>query len=109
MMGFLVKTKTEDTVFCEVIDGGDLKSRRHLNVRGKSATLPSITGENSVPCSSRLGGLATDLNDCFLADKDWDDIKFGVEHGVDFYALSFVKSAEVVHELKAFLKGQSPA
>jgi hypothetical protein len=26
------------------VDGGELKSRRHLNVRGKSATLPSITG-----------------------------------------------------------------
>ena len=45
MMSFLVKSKTEDSVKCEVIDGGELKSRRHLNVRGKSATLPSITGQ----------------------------------------------------------------
>ena len=44
MMGLVVKSKTEDTVSCEVVDGGELKSRRHLNVRGKSATLPSITG-----------------------------------------------------------------
>lgn len=44
MMSFSVKSKTNDTVKCEVIDGGELKSRRHLNVRGKSATLPSITG-----------------------------------------------------------------
>jgi pyruvate kinase len=44
MMSFLVKSKTVDSVKCEVIDGGELKSRRHLNVRGKSATLPSITG-----------------------------------------------------------------
>ena len=44
MMSFAVKSKTQDTVKCEVIDGGELKSRRHLNVRGKSATLPSITG-----------------------------------------------------------------
>lgn len=43
-MSFSVKSKTNDTVKCEVIDGGELKSRRHLNVRGKSATLPSITG-----------------------------------------------------------------
>ena len=41
---FLVKSKTEDSVKCEVVDGGELKSRRHLNVQGKSATLPSITG-----------------------------------------------------------------
>ena len=38
-------------------------------------------------------------------DKDWDDIKFGVDNKVDFYAVSFVKDAAVVHELKNYLKG----
>ncbi|MCI30119.1 plastidial pyruvate kinase 2-like, partial [Trifolium medium] len=71
MMSMVVKSKTESSVKCEVVDGGELKSRRHLNVRGKSATLPSIT------------------------EKDWDDIKFGVDNKVDFYAVSFVKDAEV--------------
>nr|GEW51703.1 plastidial pyruvate kinase 2-like [Tanacetum cinerariifolium] len=80
MMSLLVKSKTEDSVKCEVVDGGELKSRRHLNVRGKSATLPSIT------------------------EKDWDDIKFGVDNQVDFYAVSFVKDAQVIHELKSYLK-----
>lgn len=80
MMSLVVKSKTSDVVKCEVIDGGELKSRRHLNVRGKSATLPSIT------------------------EKDWDDIKFGVDNQVDFYAVSFVKDAKVVHELKDYLK-----
>ncbi|CAN6443893.1 unnamed protein product [Victoria cruziana] len=83
MMSLLVKSKTEDSVKCEVIDGGELKSRRHLNVRGKSATLPSIT------------------------EKDWEDIKFGVENQVDFYAVSFVKDAQVVLELKDYLKRNS--
>lgn len=46
-MSLVVKSKTEESVKCEVIDGGELKSRRHLNVRGKSATLPSITGQIS--------------------------------------------------------------
>ncbi|KAG0490616.1 hypothetical protein HPP92_007479 [Vanilla planifolia] len=80
MMSLLVKSKTEDSVKCEVVDGGELKSRRHLNVRGKSATLPSIT------------------------EKDWDDIKFGVDNRIDYYAVSFVKDAKVVHELKDFLQ-----
>ncbi|CAN1199999.1 Pyruvate kinase isozyme G, chloroplastic [Linum perenne] len=80
MMSLVVKSKTTETVKCEVVDGGELKSRRHLNVRGKSATLPSIT------------------------DKDWEDIKFGVDNQVDFYAVSFVKDANVIHELKAYLK-----
>lgn len=44
MMTLSVREKTNDIVKCKVIDGGELKSRRHLNVRGKSATLPSITG-----------------------------------------------------------------
>jgi pyruvate kinase len=39
-----------------------------------------------------------------LTEKDWEDIKFGVDNKVDYYALSFVKDAEVVHELKDFLK-----
>ncbi|KAI3878731.1 hypothetical protein MKX03_005707, partial [Papaver bracteatum] len=81
MMSFAVKSKIEDSVKCEVVDSGDLKSRRHLNVRRKSATLPSIT------------------------DKDWDDIKFGLGNKVDFYAVSFVKDAKVVHKLKDYLKG----
>ncbi|GMJ11024.1 plastidial pyruvate kinase 3 [Hibiscus trionum] len=81
MMSLAVKSKTKDLVTCVVVDGGELKSRRHLNVRGKSATLPSIT------------------------DKDWEDIKFGVDNQVDFYAVSFVKDAKVVHELKDYLKG----
>lgn len=40
------------------------------------------------------------------AEKDWDDIKFGVDNGVDFYAVSFVKDAAVVHELKNYLKSK---
>ncbi|KAH7853260.1 hypothetical protein Vadar_000628 [Vaccinium darrowii] len=83
MMSFVVKSKTRDSVKCEVVDGGELQSRRHLNVRGKSATLPSIT------------------------DKDWDDIKFGVDNEVDFYAVSFVKDAAVVYELKNYLQSNS--
>lgn len=44
MISLAVMSKNLDSVKCKVIDGGELKSRRHLNVRGKSATLPSITG-----------------------------------------------------------------
>lgn len=38
------------------------------------------------------------------ADKDWEDIRFGVDNQVDFYAVSFVKDARVVHELKDYLR-----
>ncbi|KAJ6703980.1 PLASTIDIAL PYRUVATE KINASE 3 CHLOROPLASTIC [Salix viminalis] len=83
MMSLSVKSKTKDSVKCVVVDGGELKSRRHLNVRGKSATLPSIT------------------------DKDWEDIKFGVDNHIDFYAVSFVKDEKVVHELKDYLTSRN--
>ena len=56
--------------------------RRHLNIRGKSANLPAIT------------------------DKDWLDLQFGIDVGVDYYALSFVRSADVIYELKAYLAKQ---
>ncbi|KAL4858542.1 Plastidial pyruvate kinase 3 [Chlorella vulgaris] len=69
-------------VHCTVVDGGTMSSRRHLNIRGKSANLPAIT------------------------DRDWADIKFGIEVGVDYYALSFVRDAAVIYELKNYLAKQ---
>ena len=59
--------------------------RRHLNIRGKSANLPAIT------------------------ERDWLDIKFGVDVGVDYYALSFVRNADVIYELKRWLSQQGAA
>lgn len=55
-MSLAVKAKTHDMVKCKVIDGGELKSRRHLNVRGKSATLPSITGHYNFLFFSKCSG-----------------------------------------------------
>ncbi|QCD95624.1 pyruvate kinase [Vigna unguiculata] len=40
-------------------------------------------------------------------NKDWEDIKFGVDNQVDFYAVSFVKDARVVHELKEYLRSHN--
>jgi len=66
-------------VQCQCLDEGVLTSRRHLNIRGKSADLPSIT------------------------DKDWADITFGIDNNVDFIALSFVRGAASITELQQFL------
>jgi pyruvate kinase len=80
MLSLEVVHKAGLDVHCKSLDDGVLESRRHLNVRGKSADLPSIT------------------------EKDWQDIRFGVEHGVDFIALSFVRQAESITELQYYLK-----
>ncbi|KAK9863770.1 hypothetical protein WJX84_012254 [Apatococcus fuscideae] len=82
ILALRIVNKTDRDVECEVIDGGIMKSRRHLNIRGKSANLPAIT------------------------DKDWADIKFGVDVGVDYYALSFVRNADIIYELKRYLSKQ---
>ena len=67
MQSLLITGKQGKDVACRVVDGGLMKSRRHLNIRGKSANLPAIT------------------------DKDWLDLKFGSDAGVDYFALSFVR------------------
>jgi pyruvate kinase len=79
LLSMEVKEISGSDLICTVIDGGSMGSRRHLNVRGKSANLPAIT------------------------EKDWDDIKFGIQAGVDYFALSFVRDADVIHELRRYL------
>lgn len=80
MCSFLCTEITDTDVISECIDGGTLTSRRHLNVRGKSASLPAIT------------------------EKDWEDIKFGMDMNMDFYALSFVKHEDDVATLTSYLR-----
>ena len=75
-----VLRKTEKDIVCEVINGGELGEKKGVNVPNVSVRLPAIT------------------------EKDRDDIRFGVEQGIDFIAASFVRNAESVLEIKAFLK-----
>ncbi len=79
VMNFHVLEKKGKDVICEVIDGGELGSRRHLNLPGREVSLEAIT------------------------KKDWQDIEFGVEMGVDFIALSFVRNGDEVLQCKKFL------
>lgn len=39
-----------------------------------------------------------------ITEKDKEDIKFGAEQGIDFIAASFVRNAECILEIKAYLK-----
>ena len=74
-----VLSKQERVMQVKVIDGGLLKSKRHVNLPGIRVNLPAIT------------------------DKDRRDIEFGMSQGVDFIALSFVRQAADVHELRELL------
>ena len=79
LMNFRVLQKKDHQLTCEVIDGGTLGSRKHVNLPGVRVNLPAITS------------------------KDRDDIAFGMANDVDFIALSFVRSPDDVVELQKLL------
>ena len=75
-----VKEKRDTEIVCKIVNGGELGERKGVNVPNVPVRLPAIT------------------------DKDRDDLRFGVEQKVDFIAASFVRNAECILEIKAFLK-----
>lgn len=77
----LVVDDVNDTeVICTVINGGELKSKKGINIPNVSINLPPIT------------------------EKDKEDIIFGINNGVDFIAASFVRNAEAIREIRKILK-----
>lgn len=74
-------TKIEgDEIYTRVIAGGELKGRRGVNLPNTDLSIPSLT------------------------EKDIKDLEFGLEHKVDFFALSFVRRPEDVSLLRNILK-----
>jgi len=69
-----------DTVKCRVINGGELKENKGINLPGVSVSAPSLT------------------------DKDKRDVNFGIQNGVDFFALSFVRTADDLQQIKSIMK-----
>ena len=80
LLNFKVLKKTKNQLECTVLDGGKLGSKRHVNLPGIRINLPSIT------------------------EKDKRDIAFGLKENVDFIALSFVRDASDIEDLKKILK-----
>jgi pyruvate kinase len=66
-----------------------------------------------VECLVTFGGTVSDhkgvslprlpLPTSLLTDKDREDLRFGVEHGVDYVAVSFVRSAADIQEVRRYL------
>lgn len=80
LIGLKVVSKKGKDIVCEVVNGGELGEKKGVNVPNVPVRLPAIT------------------------EKDKEDIKFGVEQGIDFIAASFVRNAECVLEIRAYLK-----
>lgn len=75
-----VARKNAHSVTCTVVRGGVLKSRKGVNLPGARLSLPS------------------------LSKKDKDDLAFGVKEGVDYVALSFVRTARDIQETRGFIR-----
>ncbi len=74
----------EGQVRCQVVTGGVLKNNKGINLPGVRVSAPSLTA------------------------KDLVDLDFALEADVDFVALSFVRCAEDVEEIKRiiYMKGK---
>ena len=75
-----VKSKNKTDLFCEVITGGVIGEHKGINLPGITTGIRAVT------------------------DKDKKDLAFGLELGIDFVALSFVRSARDVEILKRILR-----
>ena len=79
-----VLAKSGNKVECEVLTEGKLGSRRHINLPGVKVSLPALTA------------------------KDIKDVHLGLEAGVDFIALSFVREARDLLQLKEHFAPDKP-
>lgn len=61
---------------CRIINGGTLSERKGVNLPGIKVGLPDLT------------------------EKDYEDIKFGLENGYDYIAASFVRNAGTINKIR---------
>jgi pyruvate kinase len=66
-------------VVCDVLNGGTLGEHQGINLPGVALSIPALTA------------------------KDRKDLEFGVKHGVDMVAISFVRSASDVRTVKQII------
>jgi pyruvate kinase len=79
LLELTVESVSERKVTATVVHGGLLKSHKGMNLPGVTVSAPSIT------------------------DKDRQDIEFAVEQELDYLALSFVRRAEDIEELRSLI------
>ena len=79
-MELKVKDVEGSEIHCEVITGGVLTSHKGINLPSGTVRAPSLT------------------------EKDREDLRFGLQKGVDYVALSFVRKAEEVLKVKGIIQ-----
>jgi pyruvate kinase len=76
-----VRTMRGKDVVCDVLNGGMLGEHQGINLPGTALSIPAMT------------------------EKDRKDLEFGLKHGVDAVALSFVRSAADVNMVRQIVVG----
>ena len=79
LIGLSVETIEETEIHCRVINGGTIGSKKSINVPGVSTNLPGLT------------------------EKDEADLIFGIKHGVDYVAASFIRKPQDVIAIRKVL------
>ena len=77
-----VRTIRGRDVDCEVVHGGSLGEHQGINLPGIALSIPALT------------------------EKDRKDLEFGLRHGVDVVAISFVRSASDVRTVKNLIQAR---
>jgi pyruvate kinase len=85
MLELRVQEVSGGDVACTVINGGVLKDRKGMNLPGVPVSAPALT------------------------DKDREDARFALDLGVDYIALSFVRSPADVVGLQALIAAEGKA
>ena len=78
-LNFCVESTTDTDIVCRVIQGGEIRNRKSINVPNFSINMP------------------------YMSDVDKADVLFGIKQDVDFVAASFVRSEADVIALRKFL------
>jgi pyruvate kinase len=73
-----------DDIDCEVIYGGKLKDRKGMNAPGVTLAVECLT------------------------PKDLEDLQFGLANEVDYVALSFVRHAKDIRQLREIIESKNP-
>ena len=79
LINLKVISKNKKSVICEVINGGTLRPKKGMNLPGMKLSTPSVT------------------------DTDLQNLEFALKHRVDFIALSFVRDAKDIIQLRKWL------
>jgi len=78
----VVETRETDAAICRVVQPGTIRSRQGVNLPGVKISLPSMT------------------------EEDQKSAAWAADRGADYLGLSFVRTADDVHTLSAFLHSQ---